>query len=72
MVKDQKVLWTEFDVRTQSNPGIPKEYAEHLMRDMTKILEDVGEGESATMIPDDPDTPLIISYHCQSRLKLKK
>ena len=58
------------DVTAQSNPGIPKEYAEHLMRDMTKILEDVvGEGESSSIIPDDPDTPLIIKI-LPSSLKL--
>ena len=58
------------NVTAQSNPGIPKEYAEHLMRDMAKILEDVvGEGESSSTIPDDPDTPLIIKI-LPSSLKL--
>ena len=58
------------NVTAQSNPGILKEYAEHLMRDMTKILEDVvGEGESSSTIPDDPDTPLIIKILLSS-LKL--
>ena len=60
------------NVTAQSNPGIPKEYAEHLMRDMTKISEDVfGEGKSSSTIPDDPDTPLIIKI-LPSSLKLKK
>ena len=49
------------DVTAQSYPGIPKEYAKHLMRDMTKISEDVvGEGKSSSTIPDDPDALLII------------
>ena len=57
------------NVTAQSNPGIPKEYAEHLMRDMTKISDVFGEGKSSSTIPDDPDTPLIIKI-LPSSLKL--
>ena len=39
------------------------------MRNMTKISDVVGEGESSSTIPDDPDTPLIIKI-LPSSLKL--
>ena len=55
------------DVTSRSNLGLPKVFAEHLMQDGTAARGKQGEDE--LVIPEDPDTPLIIKI-IPSSLKL--
>ena len=57
------------DITEHSNPDLPKEFAEHLMCDISKLSEDIDVGESSSAIPEDPDAPLIIKI-LPSLLKL--
>lgn len=56
------------DVRARSNPGLPKVYAKHLLRDVTAVRGE-SKDEDKVIVPDDPDTPLIIKI-IPSSLKL--